>query len=140
MRRVRLLPLIVAAAGSFACSDSAFAPERGRVAGTYTLVQVRGNPLPVGYQAPAGGGVFVDGGTLTLGADGRYTLRIEQRLVMGATQPLFAEPSGAYTYSPADSSLTLTDEATQTASTGTVSSSGRVALRVGGAPFTFVRR
>ncbi len=110
------------------------------MAGTYTLVLVRGNALPVSCQAPADGGVFMGGGTLTLGVDGRYYLRIEQRLVIGAIPPRFAEPAGSYTYSPADSSLTLTEQATQKTSIGTVSSRGRVALLVSRAPFTFVGR
>ncbi|MDF1501805.1 hypothetical protein [Roseisolibacter sp. H3M3-2] len=131
------LPMVVVWTTS--CSDgSVVAPEFAAVAGAYAMTAAMGLPLPGGFQLPGGGGVFVDGGALTLSGDGRYALRVDQRFVQGATGPSPLRSAGRYTYTPADSSLTLTADSTQQRLTGWVGgSSGAIILRVGGAPFTF---
>jgi hypothetical protein len=147
MRHVRLLLLVTAVLGSVACSDSAAepelavaGPESARAAGTYTLTQVVGQSLPVGFQLARGGGVFIDGGALTVGADGRFSLRVEQRFVQGATGTPTLRTSGRYTYSPADSSFTVLEDSTGKTSRGALDGKGRLTLPVGGVPFLFTRR
>jgi hypothetical protein len=141
MRLTRLPGALCAAAalGSAACSEASTAPELARVAGTYTLSRVGGEQLPWGVQFAGGGGVIYRGGTLALGGDGRFSLRLSQSFVSPAAGAPELRSTGRYVYSPADSSFTVTEDATNTTAKGRVGGGGAVTLPVGGAPFTFVR-
>jgi hypothetical protein len=68
--------LAIAACGSD--SDSPTAPTPQSVAGSYAMATVRGYSVPHTFTDAVGKKLTIEGGTLTVGADGGYALRYRE--------------------------------------------------------------
>ena len=76
MRPPILLSAVLLALGIGACAERLLGPAD--VSGSYVLIRYDGVVPPVSYSAPGGCTVTVYGGSLTLGADGSFSLDVER--------------------------------------------------------------
>jgi hypothetical protein len=80
-RRVMVATALIASAFTAACgSDSSTGPSAGDVAGAYPMASVRGFPVPHTFTDAAGSKLTIDGGSITIDANGTYALEYKGKL------------------------------------------------------------
>lgn len=112
MRRVTLLFALLLAASALACGDDPFGPRD--IAGTYTLAEANGEPLPALVRELSGNascsGWWLLSGALSVNADGTYGMVLQfDCSAEGGTSSL-TDLSCAGQYALSGRSLTFTTE------------------------------
>ena len=82
VRRVAIVSALATAAATAACSDSdsPTAPTSTQVAGAYPMATVRGMSVPHTFTDAVGKKLTIEGGSLTIEANGTYELKYKGKL------------------------------------------------------------
>ena len=106
VRRLAVVGAMTVAAITAACgSDSVTGPSSGQVAGAYAMSTARGLPVPRTFTDAAGSKLTIEGGSMTIDANGTYALEYKGKLnaitfdltdegtysLAGATMPFVSE-------------------------------------------------
>lgn len=132
MRKLLPLVLLIAAA---ACGDST-APDTS-FAGTYALQSYDGVSLPVSINLAEDASVTVLSGSLTLTANGTFTVRTTAEWMFGGEVETSTDGVGG-TFTRTGNTFRLTDEDGDTY-TATYDGSSRVTVDIGGTLLVYTR-
>lgn len=81
VRRLAVVGAMSVAAITAACgSDSVTGPSSGQVAGAYPMSTARGLPVPRTFTDAAGSKLTIEGGSMTIDANGTYALEYKGKL------------------------------------------------------------
>jgi hypothetical protein len=100
---VMSMAVITAACGS----DSATGPSKVQVAGAYPMSTARGLPVPHTFTDAAGSKLTIEGGSMTIDANGTYALKYKGKL-----NALTFDLTDEGTYALSGSTMTFTPEDT----------------------------
>jgi hypothetical protein len=81
VRRLAVVMTLIVSAAAAACgSNSATAPNKDQVAGAYPMSTARGLPVPHTFTDAAGSKLTIEGGSITIDANGTYALQYKGKL------------------------------------------------------------
>ena len=108
VRRIAVVTTIALSAVAAACgSDSATGPSTNQVAGAYPMSTARGLPVPRTFTDAAGSKLTIEGGSITIDANGTYALKYKGKL-----NALTFDLTDEGTYSLSGSSINFVSEDT----------------------------
>ena len=105
-RRIIVASALAISAITAACgSDSATGPSKTQVAGAYPMSTARGLPVPRTFTDNAGSKLTIEGGSMTIDANGKYALKYKGKL-----NALTFDLTDEGTYLLSGSTMTFTSE------------------------------
>lgn len=132
-----IVSAIVCALALAGCGGDASGPAVD-LPGSYLLVNVNGVPLPVHLAETDRGSEFVDGGVLTLTANGTFSI-MELDRVVTTKDTTTTQVTSAGTYTTTGTAIKLRYTTTNTSVSGTFSAS-TISLGAGGIVFVYQKK